>query len=88
MHDTVHIAGILAVVRPTNHAGAVRALDALPGVDVHHEHRPSGRVIVTLETTTLEEQIEGLRRIQTLDDVAYAELVYHYFDTPAARSSA
>jgi len=75
----VNVSGILVVVPPATLDAAMAALSALPGVEVHHTHRPTGRIIVTQEARTVSEEIEGLRRIQSLPSVILAEMVHHHF---------
>jgi len=53
-------------------------LDALPGLDVHHVDPPTGRLIITQEAPTVDDEVAGLRRIQSLPGVILAELVLHH----------
>ncbi len=52
-------------------------LAKLPGVQVHQRHAESGRVILTLEARTADEEVAGLRRVQIVPGVVSADLVYH-----------
>jgi nitrate reductase NapD len=75
---TVNISGIL-VVAPVDHIDAViDALEALPGVDVHHIDRSGGRIVVTQEAPTVHDEVEGLKRIKVVPHVVLAEMVHHY----------
>jgi nitrate reductase NapAB chaperone NapD len=49
------------------------------GIDVYVTDGTNGRIVVVLETETVDGQEAGLRRVQALPLVMYAELVYHYF---------
>lgn len=80
----MHLSGILVVTEPRGLAACRRDLEALPGVEVHHVDPPSGRLIVVLETASLDGQTAGLRRIQELDRVRLAALVEHRVGEPGA----
>ena len=75
-----HYSGVLVVVPPDHLDECRRTLDQLPGVEVHHCHAESGRIVVVHESASLEEQEERLFQIRALPRVALAELVYHYHD--------
>ena len=51
----------------------------LPGVEVQFTDAARGRIVVTQESDTTDEQEAGLRRIQALPGLFAAELVCHYF---------
>ncbi|MBK6336719.1 MAG: chaperone NapD [Betaproteobacteria bacterium] len=54
------------------------------GVEVHHTDAATSRVVVVQEAPTIEDEVDGLRRIQALPGVVAAEMVYHYFaDDPS-----
>jgi nitrate reductase NapAB chaperone NapD len=76
----VHLSGILVLADPDEMAECRRDLESLPGVEVHHAHPPSGRMIAVLESTTLAGQEEGLRQIQEMPSVRLAALVEHRVD--------
>ena len=76
----MHTSGILVLSHPVDVSGCVQGLESLPGVEVHHVEKVTWRMIVVLETDTLEEQEEGLRKIQQLDRVLNAALVNHRID--------
>ncbi len=80
----MHYSGILVIVNPGDVARAIRQLGALPGLEVHHHHVDSGRIVVVQETETVGEQEEGLRRIQALPIVQMAALVEHRIDREPA----
>jgi len=75
---TVNISGILVVAPVARYDAVVEALDALPGVDVHHTDRSSGRIVVTQEAPTVHDEVEGLKRIKAVQHVVLAEMVHHY----------
>ena len=72
------IAGILVRAQPDCLHTVARRLAELPGVDVHQRDPSTGRLVVTLETTKVGEQEEGLARIRREPGVLAAEPSYHY----------
>jgi nitrate reductase NapD len=79
-----HYSGVLVVVPPDHLDECRRTLDELPGVEVHHCHAESGRIVIVHESASLEEQEERLLQIRALPRVMLAELVYHYLDKETA----
>lgn len=75
----MNLSGILVVTPPAQLDECLFALNRLPGVEVHHLERESGKIVAVQEAVTIEAEIEGLRRIKALPQVAVAEMVYHYF---------
>jgi len=78
----LNISGILVVVPVDRLSGSIEALNALPGVEVHHTDPSTGRIVVTLEAPSVDAEITGLRKIKALPHVILAEMVQHYFDGP------
>jgi nitrate reductase NapD len=76
----MNLSGVLVVVPPGALEEAIRELNALPGVDVHHTDPSTGKIVVTQEAATVEDEVEGLKRIQSLPRVVLAEMVQHYVD--------
>ena len=75
----MHLSGLLVVCKPSSTEACVRNLEQCPDIEVYVTDHSKGRVVVVLETNTLDKQAEGLRRVQQLAHVKSAELVYHYF---------
>ena len=75
----MHYSGLIVACKPSSIEDCKRSLKQCPGVDVYVSDEDSGRLVVVLETETVSEQEAGLRRVQALPNVRYAELVYHYF---------
>ena len=71
--------GLLITCNPNTITDCVRELGNRRGVDVYMADPASGRVVVVLETRTLEDQERQFREIQRYPYVLSAELVYHYF---------
>jgi nitrate reductase NapAB chaperone NapD len=79
----MHYSGLIVACKPSCIEACTRSLKKCPGVDVYVSDEDSGRLVVVLETETVSEQEAGLRRVQALPHVRYAELVYHYFGDAA-----
>ncbi|MDL2717833.1 MAG: chaperone NapD [Acidobacteriota bacterium] len=76
----MNVSSIVVRVAPDNVADGVRRLGDLPGVEVQFTDGARGRIVVTQESVTTDEQDAGLRRIQALPGLLSAELVCHYFE--------
>jgi nitrate reductase NapAB chaperone NapD len=83
----MHYSGILVLCEPSHAEACAQDLENCPGIDVYVTEKTSGRIVVVLETNTLEEQQAGLRRVEGRPRVRAAELVYHYFGDPENRPS-
>jgi nitrate reductase NapD len=80
----VNLSGILVIAAPGRFDEVVAGLPALPGVEVHHLDAATSRAVVVQEAAGIDQEVDGLRRIQSLPGVASAEMVYHYFgDDPS-----
>lgn len=75
----MHYAGLLIIARPDRLEDCAQQVAQCPGVEVYVTEASSNRLVAVLETDSLEQQEDGLRRLQGLGAVAAAELVYHYF---------
>lgn len=76
----MHVSGILVLTRSHDVDDCVQGLRALPGVEVRYAQPGTGRIVVVQESATLEQQEDGLRRIQALPRVVSAFLVQHVID--------
>ncbi|MFZ5574313.1 MAG: chaperone NapD [Pseudomonadota bacterium] len=75
----MNLSGILVMTRPENLSAVAAELNALPGVEVHHEDAV-GRLVAVLEAESVRAEADGLRRIKTIPGVLMAEMVFHYFE--------
>ncbi len=69
--------GILVRAVPAELSVIAQRLGALSGVRVHQTDPEGGRLVLTLEASSGDEEINGLRRIQQVPGVVSADLVYH-----------
>ena len=79
----MHYSGLLVLSRPNATKDCVHALSQCHGIEVFVTDESTGRIVAVLETESVEEQEDGLRRAQGLPNVISAELVYHYFGEPS-----
>jgi nitrate reductase NapD len=76
----MNVSGILVVVPPSQVDETRRRLEELPGVEVHHVERSSGRMVVVQEAESVDEEVAALGRIKAMKGVMLAEMVYHFFE--------
>ncbi len=76
----MHLSAILARSTPQDMPRCIEEIGALPGVEVHYAYPESGQIIAIQEGTSVNQQQETLRQVQSLSSVLMAELVYHYND--------
>lgn len=81
------VSGILVRTRSDRMSRLATSLGELPGVRVHQQDPENGRLVVTLEAGSVDEEIEGLRRIQKMPGVISADLVYHWLPEDDAATS-
>lgn len=76
----MNISGIAVTTRPEWLEFVTQALSAMEGVEVHATDAGSGKLVVTLEASTVSAEVEGFKRIRALPHVLAADLVQHYFE--------
>jgi nitrate reductase NapAB chaperone NapD len=57
-----------------------RHLEAMPGVHLHARDNGTGRIVVTLETASIDEQEAQFAWVRTLRGVRAVDLVCHFFE--------
>ena len=65
------------MAKPGQLDAAADAIGKLPGAEVFARDPETDRLVVVQDLPSVEEHMEGLRRIQALPQVLVAELVYH-----------
>jgi nitrate reductase NapD len=76
-----HVSSLVIHVRHGNATAVRAALTAMPGLEIHAE--ASGKLVVTLETSTEADIATRMNEISLLDGVMSTALVFHHFE-PAA----
>ena len=82
----MNLSGIVVIAAPGRLDEVVAALPGLPGVEVHQTDAAASRVVVVQEARSIDDEVDGLTRIQALPGVVSASMVYHYFADDAARA--
>lgn len=77
--NTINVCGVLVFARPERIKTVRKKLEKEDGVEVHAVTE-NGRLVVTVEKDDQQQTGELLNRIQTLDHVISASMVYQYFD--------
>lgn len=81
--NEVHVAGVLVHAHPEAASKLAQTIAAFPGAQVHAVSR-EGKLVITLEGPTADAITGGLDRMQTLDGVLAASLVYQHSEGAAA----
>jgi periplasmic nitrate reductase NapD len=73
-----HVSSLVIHVLPAHLTAARAALTAMPGVEIHAE--ASGKLIITLETSTEADIVSRMNEISMLKGVMSVALVFHHFE--------
>ncbi len=76
---TINVCGVLIFAHPKHVKDVQQQLETEDGVEVHAVTE-NGRLVVTIEKDDQQQTGEVLNRLQTLDHVISASMVYQYFD--------
>ena len=77
MSAELHIAGIVVHASPQGGKRIADVIAAMPGAEVHAVSR-DGKLVVTLEASSAREIASRIERIQRLEHVMSAALVYQH----------
>ena len=75
----INICGVLVHTLPEQKDTLKQLLEQEEGVEVHSV-TDDGRLVVTVEKNSQEETGDTLNRLQNLDHIISASVVYQYFD--------
>ena len=75
----MNLSGILVVSTPSEIDQLIDTLNAMPHLEVHHVDRDSSKMIVVQEAESINDEVDGLKKIKKLPGIVLAEMVYHYF---------
>ncbi len=78
------ISGVVVRSHQEDLVAVAARLAHLPGIDVHHLEAATGRVIITLETDSSDQEEMRMESVRREPGVLSAELVYHYVDPQGA----
>lgn len=77
--DEYHISSLVVHGQPKEVDAIRRAIETLPGAEVHGIG-PTGKMVVTLETTVEQDILSRISDINLINGVISASLVYHQVD--------
>ena len=83
MPEELHVSSLVVHGRPERLAELRAHLAGLPGVEIHAV-AASGKLVVTLETTSEQEILARLATISALQGVLAASLVFHHVEAMTA----
>jgi periplasmic nitrate reductase NapD len=78
--DELHIASLVVHSTPARAERVAASVSALPGAQVHAVS-PTGKLVVTLETSSADAMLAQVGQIQRIDGVLSAALVYQCSDS-------
>ena len=76
----MNLSSILVVTLSEKIEQTINSLKSLPGIDVHHCDRATGRIVITQEADNITAEVDGLKHIKTMPYIILAEMVNHYFE--------
>lgn len=82
----MNVCGVLVHAMPEKIGGVIGALESLEGVEVHGTAE-GARIIVTIEDTGSIMAIDQLAKINRVDGIVAASLVYHQFEPAEAAAT-
>lgn len=77
--NTINVCGVLVFSRPEHTEAVQQQLEKEEGVEIHAVTE-DGRLVVTVEKEDQQQTGDLLNRMQTLDHVISASMVYQYYD--------
>ena len=83
--DQVHITSLVVQAVPSKWREAADEVARLPAVEVH-TGEPIGKFIVLLETDDEQQILNAIDRIQDIDGVLTATMVYHHVDEESSEA--
>ncbi|OOY47558.1 chaperone NapD [Solemya velum gill symbiont] len=73
----MNICGILVHAKPTSFDGVRERLLSVDGIEIHGMS-DEGRVVITLEEDDEDAMSDALHKVQTLEGVISASMIYHH----------
>ncbi|CAE10257.1 chaperone NapD [Wolinella succinogenes] len=73
----MNISSVVAKVKPEDLEASIKRLQEIPSCE-YHLHDELGRIILTLEAESLNEEVKILKAIEATQGVLSAEMIYSY----------
>ncbi|NOG61570.1 MAG: chaperone NapD [Proteobacteria bacterium] len=77
--NIINVCGVVVFAKPVHLESVQQQLEAEEGVEIHAATE-DGRLVVTVEKDDQQQTGDMLHKIQALDHVISASMVYQYFD--------
>lgn len=77
--NTINVCGVVVFAKPVHLKAVQQQLEGEDGVEIHAATE-DGRLVVTVEKEDQQQTGDFLHKIQALDHVISASMVYQYFD--------
>lgn len=84
----MNMTGVLVRARPERFPEVMLALGEIPGVEVHMSEIANGKIVVTVEDGEGFSVEASLLKLQLVDGISDASLVYQYSDEESDQTSA
>lgn len=78
--EDFNVSSLVVLCATSEIARLWEAINAISGAECHYKDE-SGKIIVTLESQSIEEEIKLLKRIEGLEGVISAQMIYAYHST-------
>ena len=78
--EDFNVSSLVVLCATSEIARLWEAINAISGAECHYKDE-SGKIIVTLESQSIEEEIKLLKRIESLEGVISAQMIYAYHST-------
>lgn len=78
--EDFNVSSLVVLCAPSEIARLWEAINAISGAECHYKDE-SGKIIVTLESQSIEEEIKLLKQIEGLEGVISAQMIYAYHST-------
>ena len=81
------ISSIVVEYVPKYEESIIRELESLPQVEVHKENCPENKLILLLECSSLDEELNLMKKIQKIKGVIVANMSFNYQDLEGERAA-
>ncbi|TLD83986.1 nitrate reductase [Helicobacter sp. MIT 11-5569] len=75
--EDYNVSSLVVLCAPENIENLWKKIDAIENAQCHYQDA-SGKIIVTLESQNIDEEIKLLKKIESLDGVISAQMIYAY----------
>ncbi len=80
MQEKFNVSSLVVLCAPQNIESLWKKINEIEGAECHYKEE-SGKIIVTLESESIEQEIHLLSRIERIEEVLSAQMIYAYHST-------